>query len=151
MTITQEDVQWTVELWKDIWIKQGKQFISGRIIDPKKNSSLSIEKFIDGFVMLGGLGSDWKSEMLKFHADAITDIEDAAKAVAVEKFVGGLNKINWTESKLEDSNQNIHKYVLESDHQVVTESVGSFFVWDKSTGACLIQGCEEVEMLISTS
>lgn len=145
MTITQEDIQWTVEFWADIWREQGKQFVSGRILDPKTNTSVSIHQFIDGFLMLGG---DWKEEMERFRDAFLEKKENQIKGKAIREFIGNLDKINWEEAKLVDSQENVHRYVMMSEHQVVTESVGSFFVWDKSSGGCLIQGCESLEMLV---
>lgn len=150
MQITQADIDWTVDFWKEIWISQGKQYIKGRLLNPKSGTSVSIEEFIDGFVMLSGLGSDWKSEMSKFK-DAILDkLEDQKKGVALKEFLNSLNKIDWANVKLVDTQENVHKYIVSSEHQVVTDSMGSYFVWDKATGACLNMGCEMLEMVVSS-
>lgn len=148
MQITQEDVDWTVEFWSDVWEQQGKKFASGRILDPKANTSVSIYEFIDGFVMLSGLGGDWKTEMGAFRDALIEKLTDTSKAVAIKEFLDGLNKIDWANEKLVDSQQNVHKYVMQSDHQVITDCSGSFYVWDKATGGCLIQNCETIDMMV---
>lgn len=152
MQITQADIDWTVEFWRDVWTMQGKQYATGRIIDRKADTSIAIESFIDGFVMLQGFGTTWREEMGKFK-DAILD--EAAKkivdkqAVALKDFASTLNKVAWETALLKDNQDNVHELVVASDIQVVTESVGSYFVWDKATGACLIQGCEAFEMMVS--
>jgi len=140
---TKEDIDWTISIWKDVWKKQNKLYVSDKILDTVTGVSVSIHEFIDGFVILSGLGGDWKHEMETFRDIVIEHIEEKEKEATVQTFFDDLNKVDWQRMILTDTQDNTHKYVCSSDYQVVTESNGSYFVWDKSTADCMIRGCEE--------
>lgn len=148
MQITQLDIDYTVKLWANVWVQQGKEYRDGVIYDKKDDRvAIPIETFINNFVSIGTIFT-WKAEMEKFRREAMEQLAvDRKQDFAIKSYFASMKKIDWEKLELIDTSHCKHKYVMMSDTQVITESDSSFFVWDKSTGTSLMKDCEELELL----